>query len=252
MGPDVIPALRYRDAAAAIDWLERAFGLERDMVVAGPDGTVAHAQLRHGCGMVMLASGTDDSPWPQPPGGAGVYLVVDDPDAHHARAVDAGAQIVMALTDQDYGSREYAARDPEGNLWSFGTYRPAAQRPAMGVTRIVPYADGHDLAGSRAFYVEVLGLEVGMEDPVLDLGSPANPSAQIVVPPPGMDDPQPRFGIDVGDAAAVTDAHAEVRRRGLPVVRPLSDEPWGIRRFFVEDPDGTVVSILAHLEPQSR
>lgn len=116
----------------------------------------------------------------------------------------------------------------------------------MRVTRIVPYADGANIAASREFYVEVLGLEVGMEDPVLDVGSPANPSAQIVIPPPGMDDPQPRFGIDVGEPAAVDAAHAEVVGRGLRVVYPLTDEPWGIRRFFVEDPGGTVVSILAH------
>lgn len=119
----------------------------------------------------------------------------------------------------------------------------------MRVTRIVPYADGHDIASSREFYVGVLGLEVGMEEPVLDLGSPVNPTAQIVIPPPGMDDPQPRFGVDVGDAEAVDVAHAEALRRGLSVVYPLTDEPWGIRRFFVEDPGGTLVSILAHIDP---
>ena len=54
------------------------------------------------------------------------YVVVDDPDAHHDRAVAAGANVVMPLTDQDYGSRDYAARDPEGNQWSFGTYQPVA------------------------------------------------------------------------------------------------------------------------------
>jgi uncharacterized glyoxalase superfamily protein PhnB len=247
MGPDVIPVLRYRDAAAAIAWLERAFGFERDTVVPGPEGTIAHARLRHGSGIVMVGSAGDDSARPQPPGGAGVYVVVADPDAHHARAVDAGAAIDTELTDKDYGSREYAARDLEGNLWWFGTYRPGAQEPAPGVTRIVPYADGHDIAGSREFYVEVLGLEVGMEEPVLDLGSPVNPSAQIVIPPPGMHDPEPRFGVDVGDPAAVDAAHAAVQRRGLRVVYPLTDEPWGVRRFFVEDPGGTIVNVLAHL-----
>jgi len=246
MAQDVFPALRYRDAAAAIEWLERVCGFERDMVVPGPDGTVAHAQLSHGSGMVMLGSATDDSPWPQPPGGAGTYVVVDDPDAHHTRAVDAGAEIVMGLTEQDYGSREYTARDPEGNLWSFGTYRPGAEDQGPGVTRIVPYADGPDIPGSRDFYVEVLGLEVGMEEPVLGLGSPANPSAQLVIPPPGMDDPRPRFGVDVGHPDVVDAVHAEVRRRGLRVVYPLTEEPWGIRRFFVEDPGGTVISVLAH------
>lgn len=119
----------------------------------------------------------------------------------------------------------------------------------VGVTRIVPYADGRNIAASRDFYVGVLGLEVGMEEPVLGLGSPANPTAQIVIPPPGVDDPQPRFGVDVGDSAAVDAAHAEALRRGLRVVYPLTDEAWGIRRFFVEDPGGTVVSILAHIDP---
>jgi uncharacterized glyoxalase superfamily protein PhnB len=249
MAQDVIATLRYRDAAAAVDWLERAFGFEREMAVPGPDGSIAHAELRHGSGMVMLGSVTGDSPWPQPPGGAGVYVVVADPDAHHARAVRAGAEIVIGLTDHDYGSRDYTARDPEGNLWCFGTYRPAAQPAAEGVRRIVPYAGAADVAASRAFYTEVIGLEVSMEEPVLGLRSPVNRSAQIVVDT--VDDPPPRFGIDVGRPEAVDAAHAEVRRRGLRVVYPLSDEPWGVRRFFVRDPGGTVVSVLAHLEPSA-
>ncbi len=117
----------------------------------------------------------------------------------------------------------------------------------MGVSRIVPYADGEDIAASRDFYVEVLGLEVGMEDPVLGLTSPNNPKAQVIIPPPGMEDPQPRFGIDVGEPGAVDSAHAEVVKRGLRVVYPITDEPWGVRRFFVEDPGGTIVNVLAHL-----
>ncbi|MDQ0377092.1 VOC family protein [Amycolatopsis thermophila] len=115
------------------------------------------------------------------------------------------------------------------------------------IRRIVPYADGTELARSRAFYVEVLGLEVAMEDPVLGLRSPGNPTAQIVIPSPGADEPAPRFGIDVGEPEAVDAAHEEVLRRGLRVVYPLRDEPWGVRRFFLEDPGGTVVNVLAHL-----
>jgi len=117
----------------------------------------------------------------------------------------------------------------------------------MGVSRIVPYADGSDIAASRNFYVEVLGLEVAMEDPVLGLKSPANPTAQVIIPPPGMEDPQAQFGVDVGDADAVDAAHAEAVERGLRILYPLTDEPWGVRRFFVEDPGGTVVNVLAHL-----
>ena len=115
------------------------------------------------------------------------------------------------------------------------------------IKRIIPYADGADLEASRDFYVGVLGLEVAMEDPVLGLRAPDNPSAQVLIPPPGMEDPQPRFGVDVGDPTAVDAAHAEALGRGLRVVYPLTDEPWGVRRFFVEDPSGTVVNVLAHL-----
>jgi catechol 2,3-dioxygenase-like lactoylglutathione lyase family enzyme len=115
------------------------------------------------------------------------------------------------------------------------------------IKRVVAYADGDDLDASRDFYVKVLGLEVAMEDPVLALISPTNPTAQILIPPRGMENPAPRFGIDVGDPEAVDAAHAEAVRRGLRVVYPLTNEPWGVRRFFVEDPSGTVVNVLAHL-----
>lgn len=94
-----------------------------------PDGTIAHAELTHGTGMIMLGSVAppETSAYSQvapPPGASSIYVVIEDTDAHHARAVAAGAQVVMAPVDQDYGSREYTARDPEGNLWTFGTYDP--------------------------------------------------------------------------------------------------------------------------------
>lgn len=117
----------------------------------------------------------------------------------------------------------------------------------MDISRIFPYADGVDVAKSRDFYVEVFGLEVAMDTPVLGLRSPSDPAAQVIIPPSGMEDPPPRFGIDVGDPAAVDTAYAEAVHRGLRIVYPLTDEPWGVRRFFVEDPGGTVVNVLAHL-----
>ena len=117
----------------------------------------------------------------------------------------------------------------------------------MAPTRIVPYANGTDIAASRDFYTEVLGLELAMDDPVLGFISPANPQAQVLIPPPGMEDPEPRFGVDVGDPAAVDAAHAAAVDRGLRVVYALRDEPWGVRRFFVEDPGGTIINVLAHI-----
>lgn len=118
----IIPTLRYRDAHAAIDFLERALGFER-LAVHESDGRVAHAELRFGDGLIMLGtSGGGDDRFET--GRAVIYAVVEDPDAHHDRARAAGAEIVMELTDQEYGSREYAAADPEGNVWTFGTYDP--------------------------------------------------------------------------------------------------------------------------------
>lgn len=122
-------------------------------------------------------------------------------------------------------------------------------------TRTVCYAGGEDLVASREFYTEVLGLEVAMEEPVLGFVSPANRSAQILVPPAGSEQPQPHFGVDLGDPGAVDAAHSAARDRGLRVVYPITDEPWGVRRFFVEDPGGTVVNVLAHITagaPASR
>jgi uncharacterized glyoxalase superfamily protein PhnB len=128
----VIPAMRYRDANAAIEWLCKAFGFEKHLVVPGENGTVAHAQLSFGNGMIMLGSAREDEfgQWVKPPwetGGIGTqsaYVIVEDADAHHARAKAAGAEIVMEVEDQDYGGRLYSCLDPEGHLWSFGTYDP--------------------------------------------------------------------------------------------------------------------------------
>lgn len=121
--PSVYPTLRYADADAAIAFLTDAFGLTLGEVSRGPDGTVAHAELGWGNGVIMLGT-RSDPPGPFDGGPVTLYLAVEDPDAHHDRAVAAGAEIVMPLTDQPYGSREYAATDTEGNSWSFGTYQP--------------------------------------------------------------------------------------------------------------------------------
>lgn len=127
----MIPILRYHDAPGAVDWLCRAFGFERHLVVPGEGGTIAHAQLTFGNGMVMLGSARDDA-WGKLQGTVprtgratmALYVVVPDADAHHARAVASGAKVVMEVEDQDYGGRSYTCLDPEGNLWNFGSYDP--------------------------------------------------------------------------------------------------------------------------------
>ena len=129
-GPSIVPCLSYRDAPAAIEWLKKAFGFSENFIVPGPDDTIAHAQLAFDGGMVMVGSIRDDALQMRTPCDLGgvtqsIYIVVEDADAHYARAVEAGAEIVRELEDTPYGSRDYSARDPEGHLWNFGTYRPA-------------------------------------------------------------------------------------------------------------------------------
>lgn len=119
----IYPVVRYTDAKAAIAFLTNTFGLIEEQVNNADDGSVGHAELSWDGGIVMLGTRTGDAD-PFDTGRAVLYLTVDDVDAHHDRAVAAGTKIIYELTDQPYGSREYAARDPEGNVWSFGTYRP--------------------------------------------------------------------------------------------------------------------------------
>ncbi len=130
----VIPTMRYNDAAAAIDWLGDAFGFEKHLVVPGENGTIVHAQLVFGNGMVMLgsarASEFDNIQMPPNALGSAVtqspYIVVEDSDKHYARAIAAGAEIVIDIRDEDYGGRGYTCRDPEGHIWNFGSYDPWA------------------------------------------------------------------------------------------------------------------------------
>lgn len=128
----VIPCLRYRDAPAAIDWLCRVFGFEKQLVVLDENGGIAHAQLSFGNGMIMLGPVIDSAygRLMQQPGDAGgantqsAYLVVADADSVYRRALDAGADIVIDIKDEEYGGRGFTCRDPEGHLWSLGTYDP--------------------------------------------------------------------------------------------------------------------------------
>jgi len=131
----VIPALRYRDAHKAIDWLVAAFGFEKQAVYDGPDGTVAHAQLTFGNGMVMLGSASNGGEWaktmamPDEIGGRQTMtpcLIVSDAAAVYKTAIAAGAVIVQELAEMPYGGKAFGCMDPEGYRWSIGEYDPWA------------------------------------------------------------------------------------------------------------------------------
>jgi uncharacterized glyoxalase superfamily protein PhnB len=128
----IMPALRYRDAPAAIEWLCNILGFAKHAVYPGPDNTIGHAELTLGGGMIMLGSAKDDAYGRRfkTPAELGdmetrsAYIVVPDAEAVYARAKAAGATIVREIQDTDYGSREFTVKDPDGHTWSVGTYDP--------------------------------------------------------------------------------------------------------------------------------
>lgn len=128
----LLPLMRYRDLAAAIKWLEEAFGFEKQVAVTDADGSIIYAQMIYGSGMIMLGAVRDtdlDKMMRQPDEVGGietqsVYAVVDDADAHYARAKKAGAEIVLELKSDGFGRRGYSCRDAQGHIWNFGTYNP--------------------------------------------------------------------------------------------------------------------------------
>ncbi len=128
----IMPALRYRNAPAAIDWLCQVLGFERHAVYPGPDNTIGHAELTLGGGMIMLGSYKEDAyasrfKSPEEVGGfetRSAYVIVPDTDAAYARAKASGGTIIREIQNTDYGSREFTVKDPEGHSWSVGTYDP--------------------------------------------------------------------------------------------------------------------------------
>jgi len=129
----VIPALRYRNAKAMIEWLCAALGFEKHAVYAGPGDIVMHAELTFGNGMIMIGSVDNETSasklfkQPDEIGGAETQsscLIVSGIDALYAQAKKAGATMVMDLEEKPYGGKAFTCSDPEGHLWHVGTYDP--------------------------------------------------------------------------------------------------------------------------------
>lgn len=131
--PNLMPLMRYRNLAEAMGWLEQAFGFDKQTAVSDSDGAIIYGQMTYRGGLMMMGAVRDtdlDKLMRQPDEVGGVetqscYLVIDDADAHYARAQDAGAEIVLELKSDGLGRRGYSCRDPEGHIWNFGTYNPA-------------------------------------------------------------------------------------------------------------------------------
>lgn len=120
----IVASLRYNDSKPALEWLQQVIGLEPGLIVENPDGTIAHAELWSDGSCVMMGQMHDIVPWHPAPGNASFYVMVDDADRHFDVTSARGAEILTTPYDTDYNSREYTLRDPEGNVWSFGTFVP--------------------------------------------------------------------------------------------------------------------------------
>jgi uncharacterized glyoxalase superfamily protein PhnB len=239
MRPNIFPVLRYQDGHAAVDWLVRAFGFEKRGAHEAPDGSVAHAELCFGSGVVGLSSvraTPGDSAWSRVR--QGIYITVKEVDD---RAKAAGADIAMPLTDQAYGSRDFGARDPEGHLWGFGTYDMAAGEGEPNIFVGLHYADGRAALGwlERAFGVrtafEVPGRGGAVEHVEMRLGDGAV-----------MLDSGPKDENAWGDNAQVVhvylpdpdEHHARAKAAGAYILEAPKDTAWGSRGYYARDLDG--------------
>lgn len=131
----IFPAYRFGNADAMMKWLGDAFGFVEHVAYRDGQGTLVHAEMAFGSAMIMFGQARDDAfaeivGQPDGRGGKAIYLAVDDADAAFARAKAAGAGILEGLTEREYGSREFLCQDPEGNVWSVGTYWPKIDEPA--------------------------------------------------------------------------------------------------------------------------
>lgn len=246
MKPNIFPILRYRDAPAAIAWLRDAFGFESQLEVPGPDGTIVHSQLRLGAGVIGASSVTPEdgtNPWSSVD--QGVYVCIPDPDAHHARAVAAGAAIVMPLRDEDYGSRGYSARDLEGHLWGFGTYSMAEASGAPNLSPGLRYEHG---PGAIDFLVRAFAFEKGLVVP----GPEGTIGHAELWFEPGLimlgsmkhHDDAHVWGRNRQSISVVVedpDAHyARAKGAGARIVHDLADTPYGARGYSAHDLEGKV------------
>jgi uncharacterized glyoxalase superfamily protein PhnB len=242
MTPNIFPVIRYREAPGAMAWLSRAFGFEKQAEFANADGTIAHAEIRLGAGVIGISSdgpSTPDNPWSSVR--QGVYVTVADVDAHHDRAKRGGAAIVRPLANTDYGSREYSARDLDGRLWGFGTYEMGAK---PGEPNIFP--ELRCPSGPRAigWLRDAFGFE-----PIVEVPGPDGTTVHAEL----------RFGDGVimlatadeggsawGDQTHAISVHvddpdtlfARATAAGASVVLPLATTHYGARHFWARDPEG--------------
>jgi uncharacterized glyoxalase superfamily protein PhnB len=231
--------LRYNDAPAAMDWLMCVFGFEKLEEHAGPNGSVAFAVM--GLDGDVLGTGTA-----RPDVHHVVAGYVDDPDAHYEQARRAGAQITQTLQDTDFDARIYAAHDPAGNLWSFGTHRQE-QKTSSVIFPCFRYDDARQAMRwlTRAFGLKeevayedqgvVLHAEMSFGSSGIMLGSAREPDAANPWSTAA-------FGIYVY-VEDVASHYALAKAAGAEIVREMKDTDYGAREFSLLDLEGNLWSL---------
>jgi uncharacterized glyoxalase superfamily protein PhnB len=242
MRPNIFPVLRYADGHAAINWLTDTFGFEKQVVFDAPDGSVAHAELKFGAGAIGVSSAgpaQPGNPWSSVR--QGVYVMVTEVDALHDRAKAAGAQIASPLKDQDYGSREFSARDLEGHLWGFGTYAMAPE----GEPNICPGLRYRDSRAALEWLERAFGFGKTLAVPGPD-GSIVHAESKLgdgaVFLDSGPRDPAVWGNNTQAVYVTVADPdahHAHAVDRGAKVIMAPHDTPWA-RSYYVYDLDGFI------------
>lgn len=248
----LFPVLRYADARAAIAWLERVLGCITQDIHDGPDGSVAHAELRLGPSVIGVTSTqppVPDNPWSTVR--QGVYVRVPDTDRHHARASAAGADIVMPVEDKPYGSREYSVRDIGAHLWAFGTYAMGAV-PAAGAPNLIVGLSYADVPAAIRFLRDAFGFE-----PTLELPGPDGRiqhaeltygGGSVLVRFERAGDAlwgNRRFALYVREDDP--DRHFNrVRHDGVDIAREPADTAYGAREYYLRDLEGFLWGISTH------
>lgn len=242
MKPNIFPVLRYTDGQAAIKWLTDAFGFEKQVAFDAPDGSVAHAELKFGAGVIGVSSAGParaDNPWSSVR--QGVYVTVAEVDALHDRAKAAGAEIALPLKDQEYGARDFSARDLEGHLWSFGTYEMSAE----GEPNICPGLHYRDSRAALDWLAQAFGFGQTLTVPGPD-GAIVHAESKLgdgtIFVDSGPRDPAV-WG-DKTQAVYVTLAdpdahHKHAVERGARVIMAPHDTPWA-RSYYVYDLEGFI------------
>jgi uncharacterized glyoxalase superfamily protein PhnB len=260
--PDLFTQMLYRDAPAGIAFLERALGFERTAVHAADDGSVAHAELRAGRGCLMTATWSEGGMYrfviPRDIGGmstGSVYVGAPDVETRFERAKAAGAEVVKAMTETDYGSLDFTARDGEGFLWHFGTYRPTVDggdpyaspsadvyagmryadanaaiawlEKAFGFERQAVYADGDQVAHAQLRFGSSIFMTGSARDDAYNLRTPRQ-----------LDGAYTHIVCGYTDEP---DAHcARARAAGAEIMEEPADKPYGARVYVARDPEGYV------------